>query len=71
MALRGLRAVRLRPVTQCGPGQGRGFAVADFARQAPRIASGVQEGVMRVGALDRWRDMLDVRDVARGFAARE
>jgi len=69
MALRGLRAVRLRPVTQCGPGQGRGFAVADFARQAARIASGVQEGVMRVGALDRWRDMLDVRDVARGFAA--
>jgi GDP-4-dehydro-6-deoxy-D-mannose reductase len=68
MALRGLRAVRLRPVTQCGPGQGTGFVVADFARQAARIAAGRQEAVMRVGALDRWRDMLDVRDAARGYA---
>lgn len=68
MALRGLRAVRLRPVTHCGPGQGTGFAVADFARQAARIAAGVQPPVMRVGALDRWRDILDVRDVARGYA---
>lgn len=68
MALRGLRAVRLRPVTHCGPGQGNGFVVADFARQAARIAAGLQAPVMRVGALDRWRDMLDVRDVARGYA---
>ena len=68
MALRGLRAVRLRPVTHCGPGQGAGFVVADFARQAARIAAGLQAPLMRVGALDRWRDMLDVRDVARGYA---
>ncbi|MFN6953769.1 MAG: NAD-dependent epimerase/dehydratase family protein [Acetobacteraceae bacterium] len=68
MALRGLRAVRLRPVTHCGPGQGTGFVVADFARQAARIAAGLQAPLMRVGALDRWRDMLDVRDVARGYA---
>jgi GDP-4-dehydro-6-deoxy-D-mannose reductase len=68
MALRGLRAVRLRPVTHCGPGQGTGFVVADFARQAARIAAGAQPPVMRVGALERWRDMLDVRDVARGYA---
>lgn len=68
MALRGLRAVRLRPLTHCGPGQGTGFVVADFARQAARIAAGAQAPVMRVGALDRWRDMLDVRDVARGYA---
>lgn len=68
MALRGLRAVRLRPVSHCGPGQGTGFVVADFARQAARIAAGLQAPLMQVGALDRWRDMLDVRDVARGYA---
>lgn len=69
MALRGLRAVRLRPVGHSGAGQGRGFVLADFARQAARIAAGLDPPRIRVGALDRWRDLLDVRDVCAGYVA--
>lgn len=63
MALRGLRAVRLRPFTHTGPGQTRNYVVAAFACQVARIEAGLQEPVLRTGALDRWRDFLDVRDV--------
>lgn len=69
MALRGLRAIRLRPANHTGPGQADGFVVAAFARQVARIAAGRQEPVLRVGALDRWRDILDVRDVCAAHVA--
>lgn len=68
MALRGLRALRLRFFNQAGPGQADGFVVATFCRQVARIEAGLQPPVMRVGALDRWRDFLDVRDAARAAA---
>ncbi|MBL6079082.1 GDP-mannose 4,6-dehydratase [Belnapia sp. T18] len=67
MALRGLRAIRLRPFTHVGPGQAPQFAVANFARQVCRIEAGQQEPVLRTGALDRWRDLLDVRDICAGY----
>jgi GDP-4-dehydro-6-deoxy-D-mannose reductase len=38
-----------------------------FARQIVRIR-GQQEPVLRVGALDRWRDFLDVADVCAAYA---
>lgn len=69
MALRGLRAVRLRPFNHTGPGQSESFVVAAFARQVALIAAGRQEPVIRVGALDRCRDFLDVTDVCRAYAA--
>lgn len=69
MALRGLRTVRLRPFNQIGPGQSDSFVVSSFARQVARIAAGMQEPVMHVGALDRWRDFLDVRDVCSAYVA--
>jgi GDP-4-dehydro-6-deoxy-D-mannose reductase len=69
MALRGLRVVRMRPFNHTGAGQAEGFVVAAFARQAARIAAGLQEPVLRVGALDRWRDFLDVADVCAGYVA--
>lgn len=69
MALRGLRAVRLRPFNHTGPGQSESFVVAAFARQVALIAAGRQEPVIRVGALDRCRDFLDVADVCRGYVA--
>jgi GDP-4-dehydro-6-deoxy-D-mannose reductase len=69
MARRGLRAVRLRPCNHTGAGQSEDFVVAAFARQAALIAAGKQEPVMRVGALDRWRDFLDVADVCEGYVA--
>lgn len=67
-ALRGLRAVRVRPFNHAGAGQAEGFVVAAFARQVAAIAAGKQEPVVRAGALDRWRDFLDVADVCRGHA---
>jgi GDP-4-dehydro-6-deoxy-D-mannose reductase len=69
MALRGLRVLRMRPFNQAGPSQTEAFVVPAFARQIARIEAGLQEPVIRAGALDRWRDMLDVRDVAAGYAA--
>ncbi|WP_424811126.1 GDP-mannose 4,6-dehydratase [Roseococcus sp. YIM B11640] len=69
MALRGLRAIRMRPFNHTGPGQADAFVVPAFARQAALIAAGRQEPVMRVGALDRWRDFLDVADVCAGYVA--
>jgi nucleoside-diphosphate-sugar epimerase len=68
MALRGLRALRLRFFNMAGPGQGEGFVVASFCRQIARMEAGLDPPRLRVGALDRWRDFLDVRDAARAIA---
>ncbi len=69
MALRGLKILRLRPVNHTGPGQSAAFVVPAFARQVARIEAGFQEPVVKVGALDRWRDFLDVRDVCAAYVA--
>ena len=69
MALRGLDAVRLRAFNQTGAGQSASFVVASFARQIARIEAGHQAPVLQVGALDRWRDFLDVRDACAAYAA--
>jgi GDP-4-dehydro-6-deoxy-D-mannose reductase len=69
MALRGLRLIRMRPANHAGAGQTDKFVVPAFAQQAARIEAGLQERVMRVGALDRWRDFLDVRDVSTAYIA--
>ena len=68
MARDGLRVVRLRPFNHTGPGQSDAFVVAAFARQVARIAAGLQEPVLRVGALDPRRDFLDVRDVVAAYS---
>ena len=69
MALRGLHVLRLRPFNHTGMGQAPAFAVPAFARQLARIEAGLQDRVVKVGALDRWRDFLDVRDVCAGYIA--
>ncbi len=68
MALRGLRAIRFRPLNHIGPGQTSRFAVAAFARQIARIERGLQAPVLHTGALNRQRDFLDVRDVCAAYA---
>jgi GDP-4-dehydro-6-deoxy-D-mannose reductase len=68
MALRGLAVIRMRPLNHVGPGQSEGYAVAAFARQIALIEAGRQAPVMAVGALERWRDFLDVRDVCAAYA---
>jgi GDP-4-dehydro-6-deoxy-D-mannose reductase len=69
MALRGLRVIRLRLFNHTGPGQTERYVVPRFAAQVARIAEGVQEPVIYTGALDRWRDFLDVRDVVAAYLA--
>ncbi|CAH2604190.1 NAD-dependent epimerase/dehydratase family protein [Rhodovastum atsumiense] len=69
MAAEGLRVVRLRPFNHTGPGQSAAFVVPAFARQVMRIAAGMQAPVLQVGALDPFRDFLDVRDVCAAYVA--
>jgi GDP-4-dehydro-6-deoxy-D-mannose reductase len=69
MSLRNLDSVRLRAFNHTGQGQSAQFVVASFARQIALIEAGQQVPVMRVGALDRWRDFLDVRDVCAAYVA--
>ena len=69
MAAGGLRVVRLRPFNHTGPGQSADFVVPAFARQVARIAAGLQAPRMQVGALDPFRDFLDVRDVCAAYVA--
>lgn len=69
MALRGLRSIRMRCFTHTGAGQAEGFVVAAFARQIARIEAGLQPPVLKVGALNRWRDFLDVQDVCAAYVA--
>ena len=69
MAAEGLRVIRARPFNHTGPGQSDTFVVPAFARQVARIAAGLQDPVMDVGALHPLRDFLDVRDVCAAYAA--
>jgi len=69
MGLRGLHVLRLRAFNHTGAGQAPGFAVAAFARQLARMEAGLQDPAIQVGALDRWRDYLDVRDVCAAYVA--
>jgi nucleoside-diphosphate-sugar epimerase len=69
LALERLDAVRLRLFNHTGPGQSPDFVVAAFARQVARIEAGLQPPVMQVGALDPFRDFLDVADVCAAYVA--
>ena len=62
MALRGLRLVRPRLFNLVGQGQSDAFALPAFCRQIARAEQERQPPVIRIGALDRWRDFVDVRD---------
>ena len=65
----GLRVIRVRAFNHTGPGQSEDFVVPAFARQAARIAAGLQPPVLQVGDLSPMRDFLDVRDVCAAYAA--
>jgi len=68
MVPEGLRVVRARPFNHTGPGQTPAFVVPAFARQAARIAAGLQPPAVQVGNLEPRRDFLDVRDVCAAYA---
>jgi GDP-4-dehydro-6-deoxy-D-mannose reductase len=61
--------VILRPANQNGPRQHPGLAASAFAKQIAEAEAGLAEPVVRHGRLDAERDFLDVRDMARAYAA--
>lgn len=65
---RGLEVVRARSFNHTGPGQGPGFVVPDLAAQVAKASRG-ELSELRTGNLEVSRDILDVRDVVRGYRA--
>jgi len=59
----------LRPANQLGPRQHRALAASQFARQIAEAEAGQAEAVVRHGPLDAERDFIDVRDMAKAYAA--
>ena len=68
-ARHGAPVVILRPANQNGPRQHPGLAASAFAKQIADAEAGLSEPVVRHGRLDAERDFLDVRDMARAYAA--
>jgi GDP-4-dehydro-6-deoxy-D-mannose reductase len=65
----GLEVVLTRSFNHTGPRQTAAFAAPAFAKQVASIEAGKMEPVIRVGNLDARRDISDVRDVVRAYAA--
>jgi GDP-4-dehydro-6-deoxy-D-mannose reductase len=65
----GVEVVLTRSFNHTGPRQTAAFAAPAFARQIALIEAGAMEAVIRVGNLDARRDICDVRDVVRAYAA--
>ncbi len=60
-----IKTVIVRVFNHIGPGQKKGFLVADIASQIGEVKNG--EGEIKVGNLNSFRDYLDVRDVVLGY----
>jgi GDP-4-dehydro-6-deoxy-D-mannose reductase len=58
-----------RAFNHFGPAQEPSFFAPGFARQLAAIEQGAAEPVLRVGNLDAERDLTDVRDTVRAYAA--
>lgn len=56
-----------RTFNNIGPRQSSKFVCSSFARQVAEIEAGLKEPVLRVGNLDVYRDLTDVRDIARAY----
>jgi GDP-4-dehydro-6-deoxy-D-mannose reductase len=63
----GLEIVTTRSFNHIGPGQRKGFVVADFSSDIVKIESGKMEPVLHVGNLTAKRDFTDVRDIVRAY----
>jgi GDP-4-dehydro-6-deoxy-D-mannose reductase len=65
----GLDVVVTRSFNHTGPRQTPAFVAPSLARQIALIESGHIDPVIKVGNLDAQRDLTDVRDVVRAYAA--
>ena len=68
-SVNGLAACVARPFNHIGPGQSAAFMAPSFAGQIARIEAGLEPPVLKVGALDEERDLLDVEDVVSAYVA--
>ncbi len=62
-----LPLVIARPFNHIGPGQGRGFVIADFASEIARVEKDEQINEIKVGNLTAARDFTDVRDIVQAY----
>lgn len=65
----GQRVLVVRAFNHIGPGQHPSFFAPGFARQLAAIEAGQAPPVLRVGNLEARRDLTDVRDTVRAYAA--
>lgn len=65
----GIPALVARAFNHTGPGQELGYVVPDISRQIALIEAGKKEPELSMGNLDAERDLGDVRDVVRAYAA--
>jgi GDP-4-dehydro-6-deoxy-D-mannose reductase len=65
----GVEVIVARSFNHTGPRQQASFVAPSIARQIARIEQGGEEAVIRVGNLDAQRDLMDVRDAVRAYAA--
>ena len=57
----------VRPFNHVGPRQSDSYATSSFARQIAEIEAGLREPILRVGNLEAYRDITDVRDTVRAY----
>lgn len=65
----GLKVIVVRPFNHTGPRQTQALVAPSIARQIALIEKGLLEPVIRVGNIETRRDLTDVRDVVRAYAA--
>jgi GDP-4-dehydro-6-deoxy-D-mannose reductase len=65
----GMEVIATRTFNHTGPYQKPAFVAPSIARQIALIERGGAEPVIKVGNLDAQRDLTDVRDVVRAYAA--
>jgi len=63
----GLDVIISRPFTHIGPRQSPKFAASSFARRIALAEKGLARPVIKVGNLQAKRDMIDVRDMVKGY----
>lgn len=68
-AQQGVWVVRTRGFNHTGPREDTGFVCSTFARQIAEAELGQGPKVIRVGNLNAFRDIGDVRDIVRGYVA--
>ena len=68
-ATSGLKVCVCRPFNTIGPGGDKRSALAQWTRKLLELEQPGSDGVFRCGPLDTFRDLTDVRDVARAYVA--